>query len=278
MEKEKKTFSLKKGGLIWIIWNLVEALLLITMGVLTIINCQKDSLHKELFIIISIFLIVGGSLRILANFIPIIGARKADEQNKLIIRMNMSYSMCISGAVELALGIALMIAMTGDAAMMMVQYITDIIVYFASILLIVAGATLIAFAITFIITKLYKLYIPIVEIIFGLATAGLGIVILVLFAQNSQIIVTILLIIIGVLLILSGIGEAALTFRPVIKARKKEKAQKNEDMIDAEVKEAGEQEEKHNQKEEEPLVKDKPLLEEKEAIEIELKETNNNNQ
>ena len=276
MEKEKKTFSLKKGGLIWIIWNLVEALLLITMGVLTIVNCQKDSLHKELFIIISIFLIVGGSLRILANFIPIIGARKVDAEGKLIIRMNMSYSMCISGAIELALGIALMVAMTGDAAMMMVQYITDIIVYFASILLIVAGATLIAFAIAFIITKLYKLYVPIVEIVFGLATAGLGIVILVLFAQNSQIIVTILLVIIGVLLILAGIGEAVLTFRPLIKARKKAKKQTNEDMIDAEVKESGEQEEKSVKKEEEPLVEDKPLLEEKEVIEIELKEPSNN--
>lgn len=270
MENENKSFSLKKGGLIWTIWNLVESLLLIVMGVLTIINCDSDSLHQQLFIIISVFLIIGGSLRIIANFLPVIGARKIDGQAKLVMRVNMSYSMCVAGAFELALGIALLVAMTGQEAANIVKYITSIIVYFTSVLLIVAGASLIMFAIGFIVSKLYKLYMPIIEIVFGLATAALGVVILVLFSDSNKIIITILLIVVGILLVLSGLGEAIMTVAPLIKekkqSRKQKKDEKAKETIDVESKDSEEKKDK----------KEKPIAEE-EPLKIENKDLENKN-
>ena len=51
MSKEKKPLNMKKGGLIWSIWNFIEAALLLTMGILVIANCTNTDIQASVFIV-----------------------------------------------------------------------------------------------------------------------------------------------------------------------------------------------------------------------------------
>src|SRR5574344_931595 len=98
VKKEKKTLDLKKGGVIWVVWNYVEAALLLVAGILAIVFSKNKDLHNTILIIIGAFLIVGGFLKFLMNFLPVLSA---------VDKAKLSYDMVIGGAFELALGVTL---------------------------------------------------------------------------------------------------------------------------------------------------------------------------
>lgn len=188
---QKKKVDFEKGGVLWVVWYYVEAVLLIVAGILSIVESANADFQKVLVILVGVFLILGGSLKILVNFLPIF---QVEEKKDL------SYGFVIGGAAELAFGITLV----SNSAMI------DALVTFAStligILAIVAGAVFLLFAIGFIIRKLYKIYMPILEIVLGLGLIALGVVILIYMGQNSETSKQVILIIVGVVLALAGVA------------------------------------------------------------------------
>ena len=219
---------MKKGGLIWSIWNFIEAALLLTMGILVIANCTNKDIQSSVFIVISIFLMVGGLLKIVANFLPVIGTSPLEVAAKQAIRSQLSY--------DLVIGVALCISMTSGDPAAIINVIMNFVVWLVSVLLMAAGASLIAFAIGFIVSKLYKLYMPVIEIILGALLIGAGVTIIILFTNNSDIVMSIMLVIVGLALAVAAVFKIISVVKAIIKA--KEEKEPDENVFDTEVSEA----------------------------------------
>lgn len=214
-KKPRKPIDTRKGGMIWTIWHYCEAILLIVLGVLAIVFNDNTDLKEAFLIIIGGFLILDGSLRILMNFLPLFGA----EDKK-----SLSFNFVVSGAFELAAGITLILERSAADA------IALFLTYFISIILIVAGVSFLLFAIGFIATKLYHLYMPILEIILGLALIAGGVVILVYMkpndSQTSEIFYRVVLILSGVIVTGVGLAEAVSTTSALIVENRRKKVMK----------------------------------------------------
>ncbi len=240
-KKPRKIVNFEKGGIIWSSWNFIEAALLVALGVLAIIFSGKEEMMNSILPVLGSFFIISGALRILTNFIPIFSARGAEASIKAKIRAAMSYEFVIAGSLELAFGVALVAAyVSGNATAKNVSdFLIQFGVDFIGIVFIVAGASLIIFALAFIITKLYKLYMPIIEMVFGATIVTLGIILMFLFNSNQDLVKQIILIITGIILILSGLGLLVTTIQTIqeVKAEKAlygGAAATNDDVIDVE--------------------------------------------
>lgn len=238
-KKDRKPINFGKGGLVWSIWNFVEAALLAVLGVLCFVYMAKaqngetdySSIVSKILFIFGIFMIVGGSLRILTNFLPVVATSRYEAAKKAAVKASMAYDLVIGGAAELALGIALIAiynAYNGNL-MQITEVLTKFVSIFVGVAVICAGASLVLFAIGFIVSKLYKIYLPVLEIVFGAGLIALGIVILYYLGNNSDLTALIALIVLGVVLLLAAIAVLVNTFMEINGARL-EKAVKNGDV------------------------------------------------
>lgn len=238
-KKEHKPINFGKGGLVWSIWNFVEAALLAVLGVLCFVYMAKaqngetdySSIVSKILFIFGIFMIVGGSLRILTNFLPVVATSRYEAAKKAAVKASMAYDLVIGGAAELALGIALIAiynAYHGNL-MQITEVLTKFVSIFVGVAVICAGASLVLFAIGFIVSKLYKIYLPVLEIVFGAGLIALGIVILYYLGNNSDLTALIALIVLGVVLLLAAIAVLVNTFMEINGARL-ERAVKNGDV------------------------------------------------
>jgi hypothetical protein len=214
-KKPRKPIDTRKGGMIWTIWHYCEAILLIVLGVLAIIFNDNTDLKEIFLIIIGGFLILDGSLRVLMNFLPLFSATD---------KKSLSFNFVVSGAFELAAGVTLILERsTADT-------IALFLTYFISIMLIVAGAAFLLFAIGFIATRLYKLYMPILEIILSLALIAGGVVILIYMKPNdpstSEIFYRVVLILSGVIVTGLGLAEVVSTTSALILENRRKKVLK----------------------------------------------------
>ena len=82
-KKEKKPLDLSKGGLIWTIWHLVEAALLIVGGILAIVYSSNPDVQKVIYPVVGGFMIFGGALKIISNFLPIVATSSFEAEAKL---------------------------------------------------------------------------------------------------------------------------------------------------------------------------------------------------
>lgn len=214
-KKPRKPIDTHKGGMVWTIWHYCEAILLIVLGILAIVFNDNTDLKEAFLIIIGGFLILDGALRILMNFLPLFSATD---------KKSLSFNFVVSGAFELAAGITLILERSAADA------IALFLTYFISIILIVAGASFLIFAIGFIATKLYHLYMPILEILLGLALIAGGVVILVYMKPNdantSAIFYRVVLILSGVIVTAVGVGEAVSTTSALIVENRRKKVMK----------------------------------------------------
>lgn len=227
-KKAKKPLDTSKGGLIWSIWNFLEAALIIVLGIICFIYTAKASddanyanVISVILFIAGIFLIVGGALKIIVNFLPVVGKNIADATFKAQVKSQLSYDLVVGGAIELSIGVAIVAtykAYDGELTQIVETLITFLAV-FVGVIIIAAGVSLVLFAIGFIISKLYKIYLPIIEIVFGAVLIALGIVVLYFLVGDKNLAQLIVLIIIGIMLVLAGIAMAILTVVEINKAR-----------------------------------------------------------
>lgn len=220
-KKSRKPVDMSRGGLLWTIWHLVEAALLITGGILAIVYFKDQNVQQAIYPVVGGFMIFGGALKIISNFLPVIATNSYEAEAKIRAKKAMAYDMVIGGSLELALGITLCMV-NGSAIDAITNFVTD----FVAIILMVAGASLLLFAIGFIVSKLYKLYMPILEIIFGLCLIALGIIVIYFLTNNASGVSQIVLIVTGVILVLGGLGMLVDTVAAVRAANALKKAAK----------------------------------------------------
>jgi hypothetical protein len=201
----------------------VEAALLVVGGILAIAFSDKEEIQKIIYPVVGAFLILGGFLKILTNFLPVVASSRAEAEVKLKAKKALAYDMVIGGSFELALGITLCVIYAQQQSA--IDTITLFLSTFIAIILIVAGVSLLLFAIGFIVAKMYKLYMPILEIILGLGVIALGVVVIIYMSQSS-VFNRVVLIIVGLLLTLSGLGMLVDTISTVMAKNHERKAAK----------------------------------------------------
>lgn len=230
-KKERKSINFGKGSLLWSIWNFLEAALILVLGIICFVYTAKASTNNSdisydkvisvILFIGGIFLILGGALKIVVNFLPVIARSVTDAIIKEKIKSQLSYDLVVGGAIELAIGIAFVISYTNNGGLLdqMVSFIAQFLAIFIGTLVTVAGTSLILFAVGFIVSKLYKLYLPIIEIVFGAALIALGIIVFIYLAGNADLTKMISLVILGIILVLAGVAMAILTVVEINKIR-----------------------------------------------------------
>ncbi len=223
----------------------MEAALILALGVICFVfvaqaegkgtAVEKEAAYVQvistIILIAGIFLIIGGALKIIFNFLPVVGKNIVDAAVKAKVKSQLSYDLVIGGTIELAGGIALIVAYNKYNGQLTetVGVIATFLAVFTGVLLIIAGVSLVLFAIGFIISKLYKIYLPIIEIVFGAALIALGIVVLCLFVGNASLVYMIALIVLGIILILAGIAMGILTGFEIHKVKAKKAAKQEEE-------------------------------------------------
>jgi hypothetical protein len=237
-KKVRKTPDLKKGHLIWTIWNLTEAALLLVGGILAIVFSNNTDVQAVILPVVGGFMIAGGALKILMNFLPIVASNAYEAEAKVKAKAAMAYDLVIGGSFELALG-ATLITIYAQNNGQAVSAIVNFLSIFIAIILIVAGCSFLLFAIGFIVAKLYKLYMPILEIILGAALIALGVVVLV-YMNKTEVFMQVVLIITGVIMALAGLGMLADTIRTVQTVKRVEQVAKaakqvHEDVVASEA-------------------------------------------
>ena len=210
-KKPRKQINLKKGGVLWVVWNYVEAALLLVGGILAIVFSSNTDLQNSILIIVGAFLIFGGALKVLMNFLPALTAED---------KASLNYNFVIAGSVELALGITL-VTVTSAMSSAFVMFLST----FIGIILIVAGAAFLIFAIAFIVDKLFGLVMPILEMILAAGLIALGVVVLV-YMKKEEVFYQVVLIITGIIMALAGLAVLIETTRAMIAANKVKKAVK----------------------------------------------------
>lgn len=228
-KKVRKTPDLKKGHLIWTIWNLTEAALLLVGGILAIVFSNNTDVQNVILPVVGGFMIAGGALKILMNFLPIVASNAFEAEAKVKAKAAMAYDLVIGGSFELALG-ATLITIYAQNNGQAVSAIVNFLSIFIAIILIVAGCSFLLFAIGFIVAKLYKLYMPILEIILGAALIALGVVVLV-YMNKTEVFMQVVLIITGVIMALAGLGMLADTIRTVQTVKRAEQIAKTAEAV-----------------------------------------------
>ena len=222
-KKEKnKLLSFEKGGIIWSTWNFVEAALMLILGILAIVFvCQASGdvakltdAMSTMLNVVGIFLIIGGVLKIVANFMPIFAANHLEAMIKAELKEKMSYDLVIGGSIELAGGIAL-VTMYGERLLSnVITFISRFLGIFFGVLLLVAALSLIIFAIASLVSKLYKTYLPILEFVFAAVLIALGIT-CIIYLQKENVMAAVVLIVLGVILVIAAIMLATITIRAI---------------------------------------------------------------
>ena len=227
-----KPMSFAKGSLVSTIIYLVEAALLIAGGIVAILCSDKEWLQRGIFLIVGIFVILMGAAKIALNFIPVILAKKLDEEKKAIFRGYFGMDMIMTGVVQIIVGILMVVLFAKGLAL--ISMLMDVIGMALGIVLIVSAGVLILFSTGFIISKIYPVFVGIVYYIFSAILIGVGIFILV-YINNSPGFQSIVLIITGAILVLVGIIFAINAIREAVKAKKEKKSKEKSSPIEVDA-------------------------------------------
>jgi len=240
----------KKGGVVWIIWNVLFAALFVTLGIITCINSGNPDFQNVIILIAGILVIVDASLRLLALALSIMLNTEEETLRGQLGRSAVSSS-------ELAIGILLILVSQGESAYLTVLF--QYLAYFIGILLIVLGSVALLFGIVFLIKKVGS----VAANILGLFVGALLIVggILVLIYANQEALLQIFFVFFGIMFVLIGVALLVGTVLTAIQIRRFKAAAKaaenaapeNQNAVEGEIVEAPAEEPK-----EEKPVEEKP--------------------
>lgn len=208
----------ERMSLTWTIWNVVEAIILLAAGILSLIygiraddfGSNPGAIRQVIVYAIGAFIVLDGILRIMMLALKF----KRSEESTMLV-----------GGFEIAFGIVLMV-IDGGA-------VIDLIINFLAILIIVIGILFLGFSILAIVRKADKLFVPILEILFGAILIGLGLALIIIYHGDSVTLKNRLIFsLMGAMLAVAGGALAVATMLSHCR-RKKEKKAAGKKPIDA---------------------------------------------
>lgn len=175
---------MKKYFIVANIWKILEAVLLVTVGVLTIVSAPVSDLRSVIGMIAAICVVTDGALNLIFYFFRVLF--RQPSRNGLILSI-----------AEIALGVFLIVKEAEPGSQFVVENFTLII----ALLLTVIGAAVIIEAVGRTIAKSDKTLALIGEFAIGVIALALGIVAIIFL----NVAIDVMLIITGSLIILAGV-------------------------------------------------------------------------
>lgn len=211
----EETSNVKKTAKkIWSIWNTAEAVILLAAGVLAIVfgilydkNNEPFNGNMETILTYSVasFVILDGLLRIIMSFL------KQEQRTE--------ESIMLVGGFEITLGVVVMVVLH--------EIFVETMVYFMAIGMIVIGLLFLIFSVLAIAKKANdKLFMPILEIIFGAILVGVGIFLIAAYNVDGDSKNRIALVLTGIVLSIVAIVQMVLTLISISKDKEKGKETK----------------------------------------------------
>ena len=201
MKNKERKKALNKTALVW---DFIEAALLMVVGLLLIIFSSDESLRKSVYLVVGMFLSLSGITRIVLNILPYAMLNAAQEDAKVDI-MNFNLSMLVLGASELALGITFIVFYIQKD-----QAFFDSIAFFisnlVSIILMVVGLSFMVTSIVFFSKKLNNTLTNTLLLLLSIGLIVLGVLVLI-FINDAAILEQITLIVIGIIFIVTAIAS-----------------------------------------------------------------------
>lgn len=192
----------------WTIWNTAEAVILLAAGVLAIVfgilyNSENEMFNQNMETILTYsvasFVVLDGLLRIIMSFL------KQEQRTE--------ESIMLVGGFEITLGVVIMVVLN--------SIFIETIVYFMAVGMIVIGLLFLVFSILAIAKKPdAKLFMPILEIIFGAILVGVGIFLIVAYNINNESKNQIALVLTGIVLSIVAIVQMTVTLISTFKKGK----------------------------------------------------------
>ena len=205
-KKEKKnplTSDLSKKSTLWIVWNLIEAIMFIGGGIVAFIFYRNTDFQAVILIILGSVLLIDGSLRILANFLPALGLSNKE---------NVFSDLIISGACELALGITVICDVASNPEV--VGVISHFIALFIGIIVIVVGAVLIIYSLSILIRKIGTIGFALFPLLFGILLCVFG-GFIIYTMSDPQVFYSTVMIIAGIILLIYGTYDLLTVIRAI---------------------------------------------------------------
>lgn len=227
----------KQINAFWTIWNIVEAVILLAAGVVSIVfGCMNESFkgNMEMILTYSVasFVILDGLLRIIMSFLK--------EENRT------EEPIMLVGGFEITLGIVIMIVLK--------DVFIPTMVYFMAIGMMVIGLLFLVFSVLTLVKKTTeKYFMPILEIVFGAILVGVGVFLVVVYNVSQDAGNRISLILTGSVLAIAAIAQIAIVAISASK-RKKKASKKNEEVKESDAPKANSKPSAKNEVEETPEV------------------------
>ncbi len=191
---------LKRGSISWVIWNIVEALLLIVGGVLCWIYCNNADFQKTILLIVGIILAFDALLRLILGLVDVI--KVGDVR---IVKTD--YIQAAAGAFELSLGILLILFYTQGTS---VEILFQFLGLYIGIFLTAVGAVALIYSLIFMIRRLNNFAMNFASFLSGGIILACGIL-AIIYLTKQETIMIMFLVILGISLVSSGLGLLALT-------------------------------------------------------------------
>jgi len=206
---------LKRGGIIWTIWNFVTAALFIALGVVMVAQSGNQDFRNVAFLIAGIFIAADATLRLATQVIVTFRGG-----NATVVKLDKTAAL--AGAAELAAGILLILVGNGQSAALneLLRYLA----YFVGILLCVGAAVAIVFSSLYIVHKAQPLLLCVGAIILAAIAAAGGILIIVFATTNGEALLQILFVLFGLLFAAIGAAIAAIVIFVLVAAHQVKKA------------------------------------------------------
>lgn len=170
---KKSSTSEKQINSFWSGWNIVEALILLAAGVISIVfgcinnqdNDWKGNMGMILTYSVASFVILDGLLRIIMSFLK--------EENRT------EEPVMLVGGFEITLGIVIMVVLK--------DVFIPTMVYFMAIGMMVIGLLFLIFSVLTLVKKTTeKYFMPVLEIIFGAILVGVGVFLVVVYNVSKE--------------------------------------------------------------------------------------------
>ena len=209
---KKEIEKAKKVNRFWFIWNVIETVLLLLAGALAItigiLQGQAENAgaagtaENVVAYVISAFIILDGLLRVVMFLVRY---QRGEEISPLVV-----------AGFEIAVGVLFILL---QSRFTQEHLFTFTIVNFIAIALIVMGALLLVYAIYFIVKRIVKLVMPVLEIFLAAVLVGVGIAIILIYL-NGDARDMLVLIMTGAILCIGSIGMLIATLITHSKGKK----------------------------------------------------------
>ena len=200
----------KRGSIIWTIWNVIEAALLVVSGVLCMAWANQSHFQQIAVLVAGVMVIVDAGLRLLLGTIEIVAA-----EDTTMIKTNANQG--IAGAAELSLGIALCYIYAnyeGSADIAAAKNVFGYIGIYMGVLLIVFAAMILVHALILTLRKITSIPGGLGMLIIGGIVLALGIIAVInLNPSKCENVVTFFLVVFGISTVIIGV---ALGFTAII--------------------------------------------------------------